>query len=89
MDQDFSEFDLDWSASRAENSAPLFPAGDSSVDDWEKRYSEHTTGFVPDPLTTSFTDLDLRPALPSAVAPKWHDSAWSVSGWPESDNWTQ
>ncbi len=32
-------------------------------DDWEARYNEDTTGYVSDPLTTSFTDLDLGPAL--------------------------
>jgi hypothetical protein len=82
MDEDFSEFDLDWSHAPALLGAPLFPAGDSSVDDWEGRYNRDMSGFVPDPLTTSFTDLDLRPALLEvAVAPEWLDDEWPVSGY--------
>jgi hypothetical protein len=83
MDDDLSEFDLDWIASRALIDAPLFPAGDSSIEDWEERYNRDTTGFVPDPLTTSFTDLDLGPArLEAAVAPEWLDEDWPPSeGW--------
>jgi hypothetical protein len=38
---------------------------------------------VPDPLTTSFTDLDLRPALlDAAVAPEW-----LYDEWPDSGDW--
>jgi len=32
-------------------------------DDWEARFNEDTTGYVSDPLTTSFTDMDLGPAI--------------------------
>jgi hypothetical protein len=32
------------------------------MDDWEDRFNQDTSGYVSDPLTTSFTDLDLGPA---------------------------
>jgi hypothetical protein len=64
MNDDDSEFDADWDHSLFTSSIPVIkrnPAPDD--DDWEARYNEDTTGYVSDPLTTSFTDLDLGPAL--------------------------
>ena len=45
-------------------SIPVIKRSDAiDEDDWEARYNEDTTGYVSDPLTTSFTDMDLGPAL--------------------------
>ena len=64
MNDDGSEFDADWDHSLFTASIPLVKRVDSPADDdWEARYNEDTTGYVSDPLTTSFTDLDLGPAL--------------------------
>lgn len=61
---DEAEYDAEWDRSLFTASIPvvrrLEPPDD---DDWEARYNEDTTGYVSDPLTTSFTDLDLGPAL--------------------------
>ncbi|HEY2644377.1 MAG TPA: hypothetical protein VGI56_11550 [Galbitalea sp.] len=83
MEESFTQFDLGWDGAPVAQAAPLFPAGDGSVDDWEARYNEDTTGYVPDPLTTSFTDLDLRPALLAAGVTE----EWSTEAWPEADDW--
>jgi hypothetical protein len=58
-----SEYDADWDNSIFTSSIPILKPVETSFDDWEARFNEDTTGFVSDPLTTSFTDLDLRPAL--------------------------
>jgi hypothetical protein len=63
---DDAEFDAEWDRSLFTASLPVIAPGEFAhdVDDWEARYTEDTTGYVSDPLTTSFTDLDLGPALP-------------------------
>jgi hypothetical protein len=64
MINDDSDFDAEWDGSLFTAAIPVVRPGGSSVDDdWEARYNEDTTGYVSDPLTTSFTDLDLGPAL--------------------------
>jgi hypothetical protein len=71
-----AEFNFDWDSAPFTPSTPLASPGGSSFEDWEERYSEDTTGYVPDPLTTSFTDMDLRPALLKlSQTPEWaeHD----------------
>jgi hypothetical protein len=77
------EFDPDWDQALFTASIPVIKTGESAldVDDWEARYTEDTTGYVPDPLTTSFTDLDLGPALLKlGDRSQWADlDAWSES----------
>ena len=64
MNSDESDYDADWDGSLFTGSMPTIKPGSVPVDeDWEARYNEDTTGYVSDPLTTSFTDLDLGPAL--------------------------
>jgi hypothetical protein len=64
MASDNSEFDAEWDHSLFTASIPVIARHKATeFDDWEARYNEDTTGFVSDPLTTSFTDLDLGPAL--------------------------
>jgi hypothetical protein len=60
-----TEYDAEWDHSLFTDSLPLTNGGASALDpeDWEARYNEDTTGYVSDPLTTSFTDLDLGPAI--------------------------
>lgn len=63
MDDDV-EFDAEWDHSLFTASIPVVKRFEfSEEDDWESRYNEDTTGYVPDPATTSFTDMDLGPAL--------------------------
>jgi hypothetical protein len=58
------EYDAEWDSSLFTASLPVIKRGEpQDDDDWEARYNEDTTGYVSDPLTTSFTDLDLGPAL--------------------------
>ncbi|HEY5230452.1 MAG TPA: hypothetical protein VIJ11_06140 [Galbitalea sp.] len=62
--KDDAEFDAEWDHSLFTASIPVIKRGETTDDeDWEARYNEDTTGYVSDPLTTSFTDLDLGPAL--------------------------
>jgi hypothetical protein len=64
MAYDDSGFDAEWDGSLFTAAIPvIMPRDSSDDDDWEARYNEDTTGYVSDPLTTSFTDLDLGPAL--------------------------
>jgi hypothetical protein len=64
MANDDSDFDAEWDGALFTAAIPVVKPGSSSdQDDWEARYNEDTTGYVSDPLTTSFTDLDLGPAL--------------------------
>ena len=64
MNNDDSEYDAEWDRSLFTGSMPVIRRSDSiDEDDWEARYNEDTTGYVSDPLTTSFTDMDLGPAL--------------------------
>jgi hypothetical protein len=60
-----AEYDAEWDHSLFTGSLPVTTGGASALDleDWEARYNEDTTGYVSDPLTTSFTDLDLGPAV--------------------------
>jgi hypothetical protein len=63
MDDDV-EFDAEWDQSLFTASIPVVKRFEfSEEDDWESRYNEDTTGYVSDPSTTSFTDMDLGPAL--------------------------
>lgn len=60
-EEDQRDFDFDWEALTF--SSDRVPSDDSpSIEDWEDRFNEDTTGYVSNPLTTSFTDLDLGPA---------------------------
>jgi hypothetical protein len=63
---DDAEFDAEWDRSLFTASLLVIRPGEFvlDVDDWEARYNEDPTGHVSDPLTTSFTDLDLGLALP-------------------------
>ena len=64
MNNDDSDYDAEWDGSLFTDSIPVVKPGSVPDDeDWEARYNEDTTGYVSDPLTTSFTDLDLGPAL--------------------------
>lgn len=64
MNNDDSDYDAEWDGSLFTDSIPVVKPGAVPDDeDWEARYNEDTTGYVSDPLTTSFTDLDLGPAL--------------------------
>jgi hypothetical protein len=65
MNNDDSDYDAEWDGALFTDSIPLVKPGSVPDDgeDWEARYNEDTTGYVSDPLTTSFTDLDLGPAL--------------------------
>ncbi len=60
-----AEYDAEWDHALFTSPIPVVRGEHSSLDedDWEARYNEDTTGYVSDPLTTSFTDLDLGPAL--------------------------
>jgi hypothetical protein len=59
-----SQYDAEWDHSIFTSSIPVVKHPDVPADDdWEARYNEDTKGYVSDPLTTSFTDLDLGPAL--------------------------
>jgi hypothetical protein len=64
MSSDDSDFDAEWDRALFTASIPIMrPRAVPDDDDWEARYNEDTTGYVSDPLTTSFTDMDLGPAL--------------------------
>jgi hypothetical protein len=64
MSNDDSDYDAEWDRSLFTGSIPVVKPGQAADhDDWEARYNEDTTGYVSDPLTTSFTDMDLGPAL--------------------------
>jgi hypothetical protein len=64
MNNDDSDFDAEWDRSLFTASIPVVMSGQATDhEDWEARYNEDTTGYVSDPLTTSFTDMDLGPAL--------------------------
>jgi hypothetical protein len=64
MNSDDSDFDAEWDRSLFTGSIPVVKPGHPVDDeDWEARYNEDATGYVSDPLTTSFTDMDLGPAL--------------------------
>ena len=64
MANDDSDYDAEWEGSLFTGSIPVMKhPGLADEDDWEARYNEDTTGYVSDPLTTSFTDMDLGPAL--------------------------
>ena len=64
MNNDDSDYDAEWDRSLFTGSIPVVKRAETlDEDDWEARYNEDTTGYVSDPLTTSFTDLDLGPAL--------------------------
>jgi hypothetical protein len=57
-------FDDEWADSVFTDSIPVVRGGETVLDDdWEARFNEDTTGYVSDPLTTSFTDMDLGPAI--------------------------
>jgi len=82
MANDDTDFDAEWDRSLFTGSIPVLNRADlQDDDDWEARYNEDTTGYVSDPLTTSFTDLDLGPArLELGRTSEWAD----LSDWPES-----
>ncbi len=64
MTTESSDYDAEWDGSLFTASIPVLTRSElPAEDDWEARYNEDTTGYVSDPLTTSFTDLDLGPAL--------------------------
>jgi hypothetical protein len=80
MDDDV-EFDAEWDHSLFTASIPVVRQSEFSNDDWEARYTEDTTGYVSDPSTTSFTDLDLGPArLKLGDQPQWAEFESWIDG---------
>ena len=79
-DNETQEFNFDWDALSFSSARSASPATDP-IDDWEERVGQDTTGYVPNSLTTSFTDLDLGPALVDLrKTPEWADlDSWSDS----------
>jgi hypothetical protein len=77
-DDDSDNFDLDWEALTF-SSTRVGRADFGSIDDWEQRFNQDTTGYVPNPATTSFTDMDLSPARADLrVSAEWADlDSWS------------
>jgi hypothetical protein len=75
---DSDNFDLDWEALTF-SSTRTSGADSGSMDDWEQRFNQDTTGYVPNPSTTSFTDLDLGPARADLQrSAEWADlDSWS------------
>ena len=77
---DSESFDFDWE-SLSFSSTRSLGDGSDSIDDWEERFNQDTTGYVPDPSTTSFTDLDLGPALIELR----HTAEWTaLDSWSET-----
>jgi hypothetical protein len=77
MDDD-TEFDAEWDQSLFTASIPVVKHSAFTDDDWEARYNEDTTGYVSNSATTSFTDMDLGPAL---------TQLGKTSEWSELDSW--
>jgi hypothetical protein len=80
MDDDV-EFDAEWDHSLFTESIPVVRFSGFSDEDWEARFNEDTTGYVSNPATTSFTDMDLGPALLKlSQSTEWSD----IDSWLES-----
>ncbi|HEX4402601.1 MAG TPA: hypothetical protein VHZ98_14865 [Galbitalea sp.] len=77
MDDDV-EFDAEWDHSLFTASIPVVKQSSFSGEDWEARYNEDTAGYVSNSATTSFTDMDLGPAL---------TRLGRTSEWTELDSW--
>jgi hypothetical protein len=73
------DFNFDWDA-LAFSGAVTSGADWQAADEWEDRFARDTAGYVSDPLTTSFTDLDLGAAQRKLRAtPEWADvDSWST-----------
>jgi hypothetical protein len=92
-DSSENDFDFDWealtfSSTRAPSTDSAafeseFLSGDS-IADWEERFSRDTTGYVADPATTSFTDMDLGPARLDLA----QSGFTSAENWTDLDSWT-
>jgi hypothetical protein len=75
------EYDAEWEGALFTGPIPVVKGwATPDEDDWEARYNEDTTGYVSDPLTTSFTDMDLGPALLKlGRTAEWADLDWLES----------
>jgi hypothetical protein len=67
MSDSASEFDLDFEAYPSTGTLAIVREsasrlGDASLGDWEQAYKLDRPGLGTDPLTATFTDLDLAPA---------------------------
>ena len=82
MVSDESDYDAEWEGSLSTAPIPVRKRSTTTDDDdWEARYDEDTTGYVSDPLTTSFTDFDFGPALAKlSTTTEWTD----LDSWLES-----
>ena len=76
-EESFDDFDLEWEALTFSSALVL---GSASVEDWEDRFNEDTSGYVSNPLTTSFTDLDLADARAELR---------ETAEWAELDSWSE
>jgi hypothetical protein len=76
--QSSENFNLDWESLTF---SPRSTGDDGwlTSDDWEGRYGQDTTGYIPDPLTRSFTDLDLSGARVDLR---------NTPGWADIDSWS-
>jgi len=75
---DTDDFNLEWE-SLTFSTAPTEGETWLGSDEWEERYIQDTTGYVSDPLSTSFTDLDLSEAqIDLRNTKEWADlDSWS------------
>ena len=70
-EQGDGDFNFDWEA-LSFSSDRVSSVDPTPMEDWEDRFNQDTTGYVSNPLTTSFTDLDLGPAqLELRKTPEW------------------
>jgi hypothetical protein len=72
------DFNLDWDA-LSFSTAPRTHSDWLLADEWEDRFTQDTTGYVADSLTTSFTDLDLGSAQVDLR---------NTSEWADLDSWS-
>lgn len=72
------DFNLDWEA-LSFSTAPGTTSDWLAADEWEDRFTQDTSDYVADSLTTSFTDLDLGAAqVDLRNTPEWADlDSWS------------
>lgn len=77
MDDENSSLDYDYDAAPHTGSMPVIAEGMSSLEDWTEMRREYLPGLADDPLTATFSDLDLEPAR-AALPVEFNEDFWAV-----------
>ena len=77
MDHENSPLEYDYDSAPVTGTMPIIAEGMSSLEEWTEMRRETLPGLADDPLTATFSDLDLEP-IRAALPVEFDEDFWAV-----------